>query len=200
MEAKITATTEELQEAINNGEVLTVIYHGGSQPGIPRQLAPMQLLPDGKLRARCIATNTAKIFVVSKIEVVNSADAVPVTYSVVTPVEPSSLGEAIEGPLADVLQKLRQHGWDIQKSENHVSVHRIGKNGKPLKKSALILEYRVSSNIALEWSMEAGSVVVMNNFPHERPWKVSGDGIMPVTYGNLAKAVERFIQRTDLLD
>jgi hypothetical protein len=194
----MTDTTDTLQAAIEDGEVLTVIYHGGSQPGIPRQLAPIQLLPDGKLRARCIATNTAKIFVVSKIQVVDSAQAVPSAYSTLKPAEIGSLSEAIEGPLAAALQTLRDGGFHIEISDEQVSIHKVKQNKQPMKRSAVALLHE-PFHMGITWCEDSEDLVEMAFEPRERPWIIHSDGRPAVSFRKLNKAVERFIQLIERL-
>ena len=63
----IEALKQRLQETIGTGEILNIIYHGGSEPDAARQLFPMQIKGD-QLRARCLATNRVKTYSLSKIE------------------------------------------------------------------------------------------------------------------------------------
>ena len=60
-------TIDRLQEAIATGEILGIVYHGGSQPGAFREIAPIAI-KDGKVQARCNASNAVKTFVIEKIE------------------------------------------------------------------------------------------------------------------------------------
>lgn len=188
----MTSVNDTLQEAIINGEVLTVIYQGGSQPGKPRQLAPIQLLPGNRLRARCIATNTAKIFMVSKIQLLESGAAIPATYSTTQPAELTSINEAMVGPLAEVLEALRQNGWCVESAEDRVSVHRVRKNGRPLVASVLSLDHR-PFHMGMDWSDEADDLVEIPVESRERPWVVSADKISAVTFRSLNKAITRFL-------
>jgi predicted DNA-binding transcriptional regulator YafY len=58
-----------LKEAIETGEVLKVRYHGGSQPGALREIAPISVNGD-KVRARCYSSDAVKTFVIGKVEIV----------------------------------------------------------------------------------------------------------------------------------
>jgi len=58
---------ELLREAAETGEIVTVIYHGGSQPGTKRRLAPITVTAR-EIRARDIPTGEVKNFLLSKIE------------------------------------------------------------------------------------------------------------------------------------
>ena len=61
------AVRERLQRAIGTGELIGIVYHGGSQPGAFREIAPLQIDAD-KVRARCYSSNAVKVFSLSKIE------------------------------------------------------------------------------------------------------------------------------------
>lgn len=54
---------KRLNEAAEAREVITVVYHGGSQPGTKRRLSPIKATPS-ELRARDIATDEVKTFLV----------------------------------------------------------------------------------------------------------------------------------------
>jgi len=102
--------TKRIEEAIEAGEVLLVKYAGGSQPGVPRRLVPIQLLKGDKLRARCVVTNKAKIFLLSKIEVMDAMDHGDASYQP-PPARPKyeNLHEALSG----CREKLEEMGWEI---------------------------------------------------------------------------------------
>ncbi|TAN50505.1 MAG: hypothetical protein EPN21_08830 [Methylococcaceae bacterium] len=58
-----------LSEAIRTGEILTVIYAAGSQPGRKRQIHPVSLQQDEVL-ARCIASGLTKSYQIALLDVV----------------------------------------------------------------------------------------------------------------------------------
>ena len=62
-----------LCEARDNGEVLKIKYHGGSQPFTLREIYPISISKD-KVMARCLNSNAVKTFVIDKIEICDSND------------------------------------------------------------------------------------------------------------------------------
>lgn len=59
-----------LQKAIETGEIIKIKYHGGSQPGSIREIAPNKF--DGKMiYAFCYTSNATKSFSIDKIEIVS---------------------------------------------------------------------------------------------------------------------------------
>jgi hypothetical protein len=58
---------DQLEQAIGTGQLIGIIYHGGSQPGSYREIAPLQINGD-KVRSRCYTSNAVKMFSLDKIE------------------------------------------------------------------------------------------------------------------------------------
>ncbi|TFF20792.1 hypothetical protein E3C22_18045 [Jiella endophytica] len=58
---------KRLEDAMGTGELVSIRYHGGSQPGAIRDIAPLAI-EGTKLRARCYASHTVKTFSLDKIE------------------------------------------------------------------------------------------------------------------------------------
>ncbi len=163
---------EALCKAVESGEVLTVIYHGGSQPGTKRQLSPIKVT-EREVRARDVSTGDVKTFLLAKMEVVevNSKAEAYVPGAVVEP-EFSSLMDA----LSDRRPELDALGWHVQLSESAATVHGLFKNGSPKKgATAGILKHEESAN---------------------RPWYVFGPDLAAArTFSNLVKAVELFLEQ-----
>jgi hypothetical protein len=60
---------KRLKEAAEAGEVITVVYHGGSQPGTKRDISPIKVSKTEVL-ARCLVTGQPRSFRLSKLEIV----------------------------------------------------------------------------------------------------------------------------------
>jgi hypothetical protein len=163
---------KRLNEAAEAGEVITVVYHGGSQPGTKRRLSPIKATPR-ELRARDIATDEVKTFLVSKIEIV--PDNHPAKEYVPGFVAPPKFTDLLEA-LGSKVKELEAIGWYVNLSESSISVHRYFKNGKPRKDGdAGILKDQEGSN---------------------RPWYVFGPDLATArTFSHLEKAVELFLQQ-----
>ena len=163
---------ELLREAAETGEIVTVIYHGGSQPGTKRRLAPITVTAR-EIRARDIPTGEVKNFLLSKIEVVSEDH--PAEDYVAGAIRRPKFGTLVEALEARV-KELQALGWYVQLSETGISVHRYFKNGKPKKGAeAGILKQDVSSN---------------------RPWYVFGPDLASArTFSHLEKAVDLFLEQ-----
>lgn len=67
-------TIERLQAAVGTGEVLRIIYYGGSQPGAVREVVPIAL-KEGRLWALCVADNQTKSYTLDKVALPGPDDA-----------------------------------------------------------------------------------------------------------------------------
>jgi len=68
-----------ITQAIQNGEVLKIRYHGGSQPGAVREIIPKEF--DGiYITAICVRTKRSKTFFPSKMEILPYNEKIPVNY------------------------------------------------------------------------------------------------------------------------
>jgi hypothetical protein len=163
---------KRLNEAAKAGEVITVVYHGGSQPGTKRLLRPIKATLR-ELRARDIATDEVKTFLVSKIEIV--PDNHPAKEYIAGFVARPKFKDLLEA-LGSKVKELETIGWYVNLSESSISVHRYLKNGKPRKGGdAGILKYEEGSN---------------------RPWYVFGPDLATArTFSHLEKAVELFLEQ-----
>lgn len=180
---------ERLKEAISSGEVIKVIYEGGSQPGAVREIAPISI-GNGKVRARCYTSNAVKSFVIDKIKLVEnnkndeSADWSPDFKQ--TP-RYESLRDFMEKE-SDTLSDL---GWHLEYSENSFSLHRRFKNGKPMKGYDVSLNYE-----EFTFDLVAGSdgeINEENRRKSQRPWAVRAKNKDTRTFGKMENAMELFI-------
>lgn len=124
-----------LEEAIGTGEIITIIYHGGSEPGASRMISPIKV-NDGIVRARCLTTNKVKGFSLDKIEL-SSSDQVSYTGQTTKPEEPENLIAGIE----PFINELNELGWLVQQYEDQIGLFERFKNGKPKKRPTVFLIY-----------------------------------------------------------
>ncbi len=124
---EIDALKQRLQETLGTGEVLNIIYHGGSEPGTARQVLPKRL--DGDiLRALCLTANRVKGFHLSKVEL---AETDQQTYTGTKPREEEPPEpESLEAGMAPYLAELESLGWIIAWRTNQIGLFECFKNGK----------------------------------------------------------------------
>jgi len=127
-----------LAHAARTGEVIRIVYHGGSQPGTVREIVPLAVT-DTEMRAHDFASRKDKRFKLAMIEIPDPA-ASPPKYDPdlqSPPEEICSLKEMFEGKLRD----LEALGWHVQLSEDAIAVHRVFSNGNPRKTPDVRLTY-----------------------------------------------------------
>lgn len=185
---------EKLTEAIETGEVLSIIYHGGSQPGAVRQLSPIKVT-HREVRAREIETGIVKTFLVAKIELAGGQTTarryVPEEGNNIN--EPASIQEAFQNEV----EELESLGWHVQLEEDSISLHRYFKNGKPLKGSDVSLyfdEYTSDFVVDLDGELQEENVR-----KKQKPWMVRAKGINTRSYSSLYKAANLFIEQANRL-
>jgi len=188
----MTDLTKRIEEAIEAGEVVLIKYHGGSKPGTIRQIAPVNLIGGDRVRAQCLSSRTSKVFFIDKMEIVDSGNHAAANYEATPTLEYSSLEEALGGHLAE----LRKKGWDVEATENHISLQRpisFFKNGKVRRRQNLSIGYEP---LAFEyiWNEDQDDVVTDHTRPRERPWTLSGSGLTTSSFKSLRAAAEKFLK------
>ncbi len=188
-------TEKRLQEAIKAGEVLKVIYQGGSQPGTLREIAPISI-KDGKVSARCFSSNAIKSFVLEKIVIVDGKRQ-PEAAEWQPAVKPTPHYESISALIEEEREFLTGLGWYIENDLACLSLHRRFKNGKPLKGSDVSLDYE-------EYTYDLvvgpdGELHEENRRKRQRPWTVRGKKKDTKTFGSLDRAAEVFLEWAKLL-
>ncbi|CAI8841164.1 hypothetical protein [Methylococcus capsulatus] len=160
----------KLNDAIKTGEILSVIYHGGSQPGSVRQLSPIKVT-SREVRGIDISSNEVKTFLVAKMELANSTSS-PKQYDPSTKsgsLEPATIREAYQGQV----EKLKELGWYVGLEKDAISLHRYFKNGK-IRKGADVVIAKYDDNPS-------------------RPFYVYGPSLASArTFGKLSSAMELF--------
>lgn len=186
---------ERLRQAIASGEVVKVIYHGGSQPGSMREIAPMTI-KNGHVSARCYTSNAVKSFALEKLVVVDGEALHPAKEwraSLFSPKQYASIFDVLEKHKSALLQ----FGWHIENDQSHLSLHRKFKNGTPLKGSDVSLDYEEYSYDSV---MGLDGQSRKENFrKRHRPWTVRGKNQDTKTVGQLDKAAAIFLEWAKLL-
>lgn len=182
-----------IQAAIDEGEMLTIKYHGGSQPGAVRRITPLSISVD-RIQARCHATGQAKFFMLAKLELVDVGAAGPEWSA--------------DGPAAvfDSLRQVFDHyagtfdgmGWYSQLHDGidsaAITLHRRFKTGKPMKGIAASLHFERYSHgevygfhIGLE-----GVSTSSEKVERQRPFTVRATGKATKVFSDLYKAARWF--------
>jgi hypothetical protein len=178
-----------LAQAAKNGEVIRIVYHGGSQPGTVREIIPIEVT-ETALRARDDSSRQAKVFKLAKIRIPDSIETLP-NYdpNYQEPPEPTGL---IGDLLKDRIDQLHDLGWHVELSENRITLHTFFKNGKPRRGFIVGLwyeEYSITYCVDLDGQQEE------ERRPSPRPYHVSS--MNPGAerhFGKISKAISLFLE------
>ncbi|MBN9602670.1 MAG: hypothetical protein J0G33_07045 [Afipia felis] len=185
---------ERFSAAIGTGEILRIVYDGGSSPGSVRDILALAILPDGKVRAKCLTTGQAKTFILEKMRLRENAEETYVPGALKLP-HYASLSDVF----ADMSPGIKALGWHIQLEDGDdgsqcLSAHRVTKKtGKPLKGSFASLTYS-----RIQWDSIVtpdGRFERANVRPSVRPYAVrSKFANSTPTFKELDNAVVRFLE------
>jgi hypothetical protein len=188
-------TVESLIAAINEKRKIEIVYHGGSQPGAVRQITP-QGIKDGKVRAFCHTSDAMKLFAVDKISIVDSCEQTDLV-AWQPGLQPSRRYTSIVELVEEKRESLVKQGWHIESSENCVALHRVRKNGTPLKGSDVSLDFEeYTHDLIMD---EEGEIHEENVRKKQRPWTVRAKNKDTRTYRSLDVASGLFLEWASLL-
>ena len=186
-------TKEKLQEAIGTGEILTIIYHGGSQPGSTREILPIKLT-DNKVRARCYTSNAVKTFVIGKIELCHDQITTPSTWD--QAVKNIQQFKNIKDVYDQLKDELLSYGWHVKFTESDtgdrvsLSLHTYFKNGKLRKSAEVSLAYDKYTTESL-YDVDTGIITYTEKTKKSaRPYRTQGRA-----FGKIDRAVELFTEK-----
>jgi hypothetical protein len=123
------ALRARLTSAADTGEVLRIIYRGGSQPGSARDVCPVEIKGD-LLRAHDVAAGADKQFRLSNIEIVDAQVTAP-AYDPHFVHPPATVDPSIGDHFAPMVAELQALGWHVQLSEDALFLSGYFKNGLP---------------------------------------------------------------------
>ena len=185
---------ETLKTAADTGEVIRIIYHGGSQPGTVREISPISV-SDHELLARDLATSITKTFKLAKLELTDEGTETPEYNPTAAPAaeETHTIGEALAGKVPG----LESMGWHVKLSGDAISVHRFFKNGKPRKMPDIELSY---NECTLDVFIELDGTVKEEKRKSSRPYRLSSRNFASArTFGKMSGAVSAFLDETRAL-
>ena len=172
-----------LADAIGTGEVIRIVYHGGSRPGAVREVCPMAVVGD-ELRAHDLAAGIAKVFLLSKLEITDA------------PVTPQD-GDAhtVEEAVTPRISELQALGWHVALTRDVAGLHPYFKNGKPRKTASVTLsfaEYVVDFLVDID---DGGKWVEREERRKSRaPYHVSSNTLATRSFASLWKAAALFLE------
>jgi hypothetical protein len=126
---------EKLQQAMESGEILPIIYQGGSEPGAVRNIFPRKI--EGALvYAYCEKSKRVKGFSIGKIQF-SDYESVNYTGEHKRPEEPKTL----EQGMSLYIDEIKNIGWHIKQYEYSIELYKSYKNGKLRKTPTFIFNH-----------------------------------------------------------
>lgn len=165
-----------LQTAIGTGELVNIIYNGGSEPGKSRMIIPIKI-DGGKVRARCYVTNAVKTFNIDKM-ILSPTDQFDYTGGHKDP-------ETLQDAIAPFMDELKSLGWEIDIDDYGIGLFSYFKNGKRRKMPDVSLHYSETSE---SWDKDFGYEEDRTIKDKSRPWYVHGH-----SFKYLSKAIVKFM-------
>lgn len=196
----MTSILSSLTNAIENKAKLKIIYNGGSKPGTIREMSPIAIIENGeKLRAKCHTSNAVKVFVVAKISIIENSGEI--IGSLPLPSPPKSYID-IDDFLSIETKNLESLGWFVKKETDikestygeciYLTLHRIRKNGNPLKGDDVSIIYTEYSYDLMFFGGDESEI--QNRKKRTRPWAVRGKNLETATFSRFDRAIELFIK------
>jgi len=185
---------DTLTEACENGEVVRVIYHGGSQPGTVRSISIIAI-NELDVRARDLAVGAVKIFKLAKIELAEATMMIP-EYN---PVKPPAvdLSGSIGEILAAEVEKLQSLGWHVEVAEDAISLHRFFQNGKPRKRPDIELSY---NKYTFDTFFDLDGAMKEDRRKSSRPYRLDSRNLATAkTFVKMSSAVTYFLAEAKAL-
>ena len=193
---------EIFDEAIKNGEILSVVYAGGQQPGTLREIQPLDI-DESHLHAICLATRERKTYRLDALTVISVAERAATKFPAYDPkFKVQHRFSTIAQIESAVHAKLVAWGWVIameaQEEDQFLCLHAVFKNGKVKKGPSVSLFYSPMTYDLM--SDDNGNPVKRNIRKSPRPWTVrSAARPNAVAYGDPDKAVAFFLDAAEKL-
>ena len=182
----IDAARQVLERAAGTGEVIRIIYHGGSQPGSVREITAIAVTHTD-LVAHDLASGGRKVFKLAKLEIAESGAAAPeYDPALAPPPEDSRCIQAILEPNAAELEEL---GWHVELSRDAIGLHRFFKNGKPRKTPAVQLWYE---ELTTDFFVELDGRQIEETRKSQLPYHVRSERAATRSFVRVSRAIEMF--------
>lgn len=179
-------TARELAMTVNTGEVIEMVYMGGSKPGAIRKAIVLDV-NDEKIRAREVGSRITKEFFISKI---------------IYPIDPNNLPEVQEvehfESFNDVFKKyetkFQQNGYTPVITGTGLLLFEAFKNGKLRKKesASLLFEEYISEFVIDPETLTEIQITKKRKLPYV----VRIGKSKPRSFGSLDNAVSYFVKTT----
>jgi hypothetical protein len=180
-----------LRIAAATGELVSIIYSGGSQPGTVREIRVISINAND-MRAHDIAIGVDKSYSLSKVEIAKRG-AVVLTYD--PNFRPAEDTRTIKEALASKVAELEAAGWNVELTQNAIYLREHFKNGKVRKSAVMGLTFNeFVTDIAID--DEDWSKLVQESRKSKRPYHVVGPTYKGgAGFAKLSGAIEAFMEQ-----
>jgi len=175
--------------AATAGEIVSIVYHRGSQPGTIREIAPIAITDD-EVRARDLAAGMDKSFKLAYVELAGSQTTTR-SYDPAAPPPVEDI-QTVQAALAPHVPVLQAMGWHVEPTENRISLHRFFKNGKPRKRYDVTMGFDQFTVDMFDDFDGRGLQTVTR--PSKRPYNVSSIALPTRTFVRLSVALQVFLE------
>lgn len=177
----IEITEDALMSAINTGEILTIIYHGGSKPGASRQIQPRSIYDD-EVRALDVGSGRNKQFLIRQIQIADEhtpqPEYVPDIYH---------RGATVEELIHHHCLEAEKIGWVVKSTEDSIELFSHFKNGKTRKTPTVSIDYQ-EFTYQIDIDFETNEQIEIKK-KSSRPWHIDGR-----SFKHPQKAFEKFLK------
>jgi hypothetical protein len=175
--------------AASAGEIISVVYHRGSQPGTVREIAPVAISEE-EVRARDTAAGIDKSFKLAYLELAGPQTAAR-AYDPASP-PPIEDTQTVQAALEAHVAPLQALGWYVELTENRIYLHRFLKNGKPRKSYEVTMGFDEFTADLFDNFDGLGLQTVTR--PSQRPYNVSSTSLPTRTFVRLSGALPLFLE------
>lgn len=181
-----------LASAATAGEIVSIVYRRGSQPGTVREVVPLAVYAD-EIVAHDLAAGIDKTFKLEHLELAGpNTDARAYDPTAPPPIETK---QTVQEAVASHVVALESSGWAVDLTERRVSLDRpylFYKNGKPRRRYVVTLGYD-------EFTVDAfddadGRGIQMVTRPSRRPYYVVSSSLPTRTFVHLPAALQQFLE------
>jgi hypothetical protein len=176
-----------LLAAASAGEIVSIVYNRGSQPGTVREIVPI-VITDDEVRAHDLAAGMEKSFKLAHLELAGPQAARAYDPGAPPPVEDA---QSVQAALTPHVPGLHARGWHVELTENCISLHRFFKNGKPRKAADVTMSFEEFTVDMFDDGDGLGLQTVTR--PSQRPFNVSSVSRPTRTFVRLSAALPAFL-------
>ena len=178
--------------AATAGEVVSIVYRRGSQPGAAREIVPLAVYDD-EISAHDLAAGIDKTFKLEHLELAGPTTVARTYDPTAPPAVEAKL--SVQEAVAPHIAALESIGWTVELAERRVSLNRsylFYKNGKPRRRYVVTIAHEEFTVDAFDDADGRGLQTITR--PSKRPYHVESTSLPTRTFVHLPGAVQLFLE------